>query len=171
MIAELTTERLILRKPDARDEQSFLDWYASPRRIAQRGPVDEITAWERFAAVVGHWTVRGFGRFMVTMRDTGKTVGLIGPHYPGGWPEPELGWHIWDDNCEGKGIAFEAAFASLIHARRALGLTSIVSLIAPDNTRSAKLAERLGATPDGEITFIEGGTHVIHRYPTGEAAS
>ena len=43
-----------------------------------------------------------------------------------GWPEPELGWVVFD-NFEGKGIVFEAAKAVRSWAYSKLGFTTITS--------------------------------------------
>jgi RimJ/RimL family protein N-acetyltransferase len=73
----------------------------------------------------------------------GAFVGRVGLHYPEGWPEPEIGWAIartyW-----GRGYAFEAATAALRTAFERLGWSRAISLIAPLNLRSIRLAERLG---------------------------
>lgn len=165
----LHSDRLTLRAPAPADEPAFLAWYASPRRIAARGAVTQIDAWERFAAVLGHWQARGYGRFIVTRRDTGDVIGLVGPHFPGGWPEPELAWHIWRDDAEGHGFAREAAETARRHAYDRLGLRTIISLIAPGNTRSAALAKRMGARPETDISFIEDSTYTLWRHPSPEA--
>jgi RimJ/RimL family protein N-acetyltransferase len=67
----------------------------------------------------------------------------VGLHYPEGWPEPEIAWALarryW-----GRGYAFEAATAALDIAFDRLGWSRVISLIAPSNLRSIRLAERLG---------------------------
>src|SRR6185436_17390463 len=91
----------------------------------------------------GHWDLRGYGTWAVEERGTGSFVGRIGLHYPEGWPDRELGWTI-GRKFWGRGIASEGARAALNHAFATLGWTHLVSLIHPNNHRSARLAERLG---------------------------
>ena len=49
-----------------------------------------------------------------------------------------------------------------------MGLGPLISLIAPENLRSRRLAERLGAVPESE-TSIRGTTCIIYRHPMGTA--
>lgn len=170
MIERLETDRLVLRRPTGADEPAFLAWYASPRRVAVRGAVSVVDAWDAYASVIGHWVIRGFGRFIVEEKSGGGPLGLIGPHQPGGFPDPELAWHLWTDAGEGKGIGTEAARAAKKHAIETLGLTGLVSYIKAEYTRSVRLAQRLGARPDGEIALFGADTYGIWRH-TSEAVT
>ena len=77
----------------------------------------------------------------------------MGLHFPEGWPDRELGWTIarkfW-----GRGYASEAARAAIAHAFDTLGWPHLVSLIHPDNQRSARLAERLGYHAHGTAEIL-----------------
>ena len=78
------------------------------------------------------------------------------------------------DSCqkrqfEGKGYAFEAASAARDAGARLFGLTSLISLIDPENIRSQNLARRLGATIEREIEFMGHPCH-IWRHPGKTAA-
>lgn len=147
MTATLETERLILRKPHGRDWDAFRNFALSGGMDLINGGVDEGQAWRQFASELGHWEIRGFGMWAVTFKGSDTAVGLVGPWYPVDWPDTEIGWAVFP-GAEGKGIAFEAALAARIHAYDTLGWTRIVSNIAPDNARSIRLAERLGAKVD-----------------------
>ncbi len=160
---QLQTERLVLRRPEARDTRAFLKWYASERRSNQYGPLSEADAWMRFAAEIGHWHMKGFGRFLVEDLD-GQAIGLVGPHYPGGWPAPEMAWSIWWDDAEGKGYAFEAARACLERVVPRLALPELISIIAPDNERSKALATRLGATPTETAPVFHNKTYQLYQH-------
>ncbi|UXU73899.1 MULTISPECIES: GNAT family N-acetyltransferase [unclassified Paracoccus (in: a-proteobacteria)] len=145
----LTTPRLVLRAPQAADWPVWRDFARSERAAWVGGPLRaEGQAWRAFGHIIGHWVLRGFGMFTVTERDSGAALGAVGPWFPDGWPEPELGWTLWDPAVEGRGIAQEAALAAREFAARKLGWTTAVSYILPANHRSAALARRLGATPD-----------------------
>ncbi|KAA9010593.1 GNAT family N-acetyltransferase [Histidinibacterium aquaticum] len=148
MIERLETERLILRKPAARDWEMGRDFFMSERAKGIGGPYEEGRAWLIFAAEIGHWEIRGYGMFAVTRKGEDRALGLIGPWVPSIWPETEVGWTIWDPSVEGTGIATEAARACVLHAYRDLGWSTVVSYIAPDNHRSIRLAEKLGAVHD-----------------------
>ncbi len=140
----LTTARLVLRGPEAGDWPAYLAYRRSPRSTLGTNPATgEI--WMNFAAFLGHWQLRGFGRFIIVDRVSGGAIGHVGPFFPEGWQEPELTWTLWDGAREGQGIAFEAAAAARDHAFRDLGWKTAVSYIDPANTRSQALARRLGA--------------------------
>ena len=62
------------------------------------------------------------------------------------------------------GYAFEAARAARNYGRDALGLSELISLIRPDNTRSVALAQRLGAIPGETIEFMEQAC-LVYRHP------
>jgi RimJ/RimL family protein N-acetyltransferase len=144
----LHTQRLTLRAPAARDLPAATRFWASDRSVMMGGPwTAEATAAE-FPDLLDQWVQHGFGMFVVTLKGADDAIGLIGPFYPAGHPEPELAWSLWDATHEGHGYAREAAimardwfFASTAHA-------TAVSYTHPDNARSHHLAEVLGATID-----------------------
>lgn len=147
MAHSLTTQRLILRKPMDADWPMVRDFFLSPRSAHVGGPYTLGQAWRQFAAEVGHWDLRGYGMWAVTLKDSGETIGLIGPWFPADWPETEIGWFIFDA-YEGKGYAAEAAEAAIDYAWSHLKWDTIVHYIAPENMRSIALAERMGAVHD-----------------------
>ncbi|VDC33307.1 GNAT family N-acetyltransferase [Pseudogemmobacter humi] len=165
----LTTLRLVLRAPEARDLPGFTAYMASPRSGFTGGPVDEAEAFRSFARIIGHWVLNGFGLFAVTSGDSGETIGLAGHLNPPGWPGPELAWNLWSPEHEGMGYATEAGFAIRDHAFGALGWTDAISLIARDNPRSQAVARRLGAMP-GPETVVFGKPVTLWRHAAPPAA-
>ena len=83
------------------------------------------------------------------------------------WPEAELAWGV-HNGYEGKSIAYEAALAART-AGAALGVPQPISMINPQNTRSRRLAERLGAWVEKETELL-GEPALIYRHPKPEAA-
>jgi RimJ/RimL family protein N-acetyltransferase len=148
----LVTDRLVLRPPVPGDAEAFLAYSASPRWVRERGEQPLWQRWNYFATLLGHWQLRGWGRFLATERATGRIVAHLGPLCPDGWPEPEIAWHLWHNADEGQGYAFEAARAAVDHAFHGLHWSTAVSYIAEGNTRSRRLAERLGAVLDTTAT-------------------
>jgi RimJ/RimL family protein N-acetyltransferase len=144
----LHTRRLVLRRPAPRDWEAFRAFFMSDRSAGIGGPHDLGRTWRAFASELGHWEIRGFGMWTVTLRGDDAAVGLIGPWCPGDWPETEIGWMILDPGIEGTGIATEAARAAISHAWDVLGWQTVVSYIDAGNTRSIRLAEKLGAIHD-----------------------
>lgn len=169
-IPTLTTPRLTLRAPGAQDFDAFADFYASPRASFVGGPLSREQSWRMLAMEIGHWTLRGYGRWTVALKDTGEPVGMVGPFCPEGWPEPEIGWDLYN-GFEGHGYATEAARAAREYAYDILGWPTAISLVKPGNDRSAAVALRLGATPDGSFTHERHGVMQVWRHPApGELA-
>jgi RimJ/RimL family protein N-acetyltransferase len=59
-----------------------------------------------------------------------------------------VGWLVLAPEAEGTGLATEAARAAIADAYGRLGWPTVVSYIGPENARSIRLAEKLGAVPD-----------------------
>jgi ribosomal-protein-alanine N-acetyltransferase len=168
-IPSLRTERLVLRAPRPEDFEAYAAFRGSERARLLGGPFSRIESFHHLGAIVGHWQLRGFGRWIVADAATDEALGVVGLFYPEGWPEPEIAWTVFAA-AEGRGIAFEAATAARDYAFRILGWTTAISLIAPSNARSIALAERLGARPDGSYDHAEYGTLTIYRHSAQEAA-
>jgi RimJ/RimL family protein N-acetyltransferase len=100
-----------------------------------------------FCQDIAQWTLFGHGALMFESRGTGVCLGQVGINHGPLYPETELGWYVYEE-AEGKGYAFEAARALRDWARDIRRLPALVSYMDTDNRRSARLAERLGATLD-----------------------
>ncbi|KAA2313571.1 N-acetyltransferase [Pseudooceanicola sediminis] len=163
-IPTLTSERLTLRGPDARDIDALSAFYASDRSRFVGGPMNREQTWRQLATEIGHWTLRGYGRWMVDLTATGATVGMVGLWNPEGWPEPEIGWDLMNGH-EGHGYATEAALTARAYAYDVLGWSTAISLVKPGNDGSAHVALRLGARMDGEYSHVRFGHLDIYRHP------
>jgi len=113
---------------------------------------DPDSLWWSVATIIGHWHLHGYGLFAVVERHTGRTVGLVGPWFPKGWPEPELSWHLMEPG-HGKGYASEAAQCVLDWLFTDAGWDSIVSYVPEENDASIALARRIGARPEKLVSF------------------
>jgi RimJ/RimL family protein N-acetyltransferase len=145
-VSSLDTPRLRLRQFVESDFNDYAALCADAevmRYVGDRGPLSREDAWRQFAMLVGHWALRGYGMWAVEELASGAFVGRVGLHYPEGWPERELAWALarryW-----GRGYGFEAATAALGIAFDTLSWSRAISLIAPPNLRSIRLATRLG---------------------------
>lgn len=167
-IPVIETERLILRGPGAEEFEAHAAFIASERSRYVGGPQDRFQAWRGFMASIGHWVLRGYGFWTAELRETGQIAGRMGFLNNDGWPEPELGWHLYD-GFEGKGLASEGVRAARSYGARHFGLNGVVSFIAPDNTRSITMAERLGAVNEGPGTLL-GKICTNYRHPIEEVA-
>jgi RimJ/RimL family protein N-acetyltransferase len=172
----LETERLTLRAPGPQDWEAFCAFVLSDRASFIRPPdqdLDRRKAWRAFGHVIGHWALRGFGQLVFCPKGGDTALGMTGPWFPEGWPGHELGWTVWTPEAEGQGFAAEAAAIARDHAFNDLGWDTAVSYIDPGNTRSIRLAERLGAVPDRGAAVPNPAEPVLvyrHPRPTGPAA-
>jgi RimJ/RimL family protein N-acetyltransferase len=140
------TERLILRMFREDDFEAYARIFTDPevtRYLGDGSPLDRFGAWRSLAFTLGHWALRGYGLWAVEEKATGRLVGRVGPFYPEGWPDFEVGWVLARD-CWGRGYATESARRALAYAFNELGRDHVISLIHPANVASIRVAERIG---------------------------
>lgn len=162
-IPTLETDRLILRAPTLAEFEPLCAFYASDRATFVGGQMEPDRVWRHLALEIGHWSLQGYGRWAVEERETGKCAGIIGLWNPEGWPEPEIGWDLFE-GFGGKGYATEAALAARSYAYDILGWDTVISLVAPENHASRGVAQRLGARHDSDFTHVRFGTVQIWRH-------
>jgi RimJ/RimL family protein N-acetyltransferase len=157
----LETERLLLRWFREDDFDDLCEISSDPevmRFLGDGKPVQPIEAWKHMAGWIGHWYFRGYGVWAVEEKATGKVVGRIGLMNPKGWPGFELGWTLGRASW-GKGYATEGAQRVMEYAFTEMNRDHVISLIAPANVASIKVAERLGEKVEGETEVM--GHHVL----------
>ncbi|MGF1480434.1 MAG: GNAT family N-acetyltransferase [Cyanophyceae cyanobacterium] len=148
----LKTNRLLLRLFREEDFEEYAALFSQPEVVQYLGngaPLSRVVAWQSLASQLGHWQLRGYGMWAVEERDSQAFVGRIGFFDAEGWPGFELGW-VLKPAYWGRGYATEGAKIALNYAFDYLDQKRVLSLIHPDNIRSIRVAERLGAKPAGE---------------------
>lgn len=141
----LDTARLVLRPMTMADYPAYFSFVSGTRTQYMNGPHDVATAWHVFCGDVAQWPLKGMGGLVITK--DGVAVGTVGLCQPPDFPEPELGWFLYD-GAEGQGIVIEAAAALRDWGLGPRGLSTMVSNIDPDNQRSIRVAGRLGSRID-----------------------
>ena len=176
----IETERLLLRKPQLEDAQAALALITDPVAMEFIGGVHPNAASDP-AFVVRRWLERwddnGCGPFSVVRREDGRWLGRTGlliwdvrtrTHTTfataGEHAQPELGWALAREHW-GQGYATEAVLAAREWAYAERDVGRLVSAIAPANSRSQRLAQRLGATPGETVSLFDGGPHVLWEHP------
>jgi RimJ/RimL family protein N-acetyltransferase len=162
----LRTERLLLRLPTPADLESPPSFLSDPEVMRFLGGLDDdvVAVVQRW---IDDWQAFPAGKFIVEL--DGVVVGRVGFNFydPATWrrstaPQavPELGWALAREHW-GRGYAGEAAAA----VRDWFGASHVISLVAPDNLRSQRVAGRLGAVPTESVTLSDSSEAVVWLHP------
>jgi RimJ/RimL family protein N-acetyltransferase len=172
---QLETERLVLRRPVLADVDDMLEFVGDDEVMRWIGGVagDRAATVENIERWVARWERNGVGQFAVLL--DGHAIGRVGLlvwdprtwetstyEQAGEHAETELGWALARRHW-GHGYATEAARAVREWAYAERGIERLISLIAPDNVRSVRVAEKLGARPERQVETAHGPANVwIH---------
>ncbi len=112
--------------------------YIGSRRPESVGEVQNV-----LNGILAHWRVHGFGRWALIDRQSEVLIGWCGLSYLEQTREVEIGYGIakpfW-----GKGLASEAASATMQYGFQHLCLDRIVAGAWPDNVASQHVMKKLG---------------------------
>lgn len=166
-VPDLQTERLTLRGHRAEDLGDCAAMWGDPLVVHHLGgrPLSREEVWTKLLRYVGHWALLDFGYWVVTERISGRFIGEVGfadfkrELHPPLDDSPEMGWVLarW---AHGQGFATEAVGAALRWGGSHFGARRTVCLIAPENRRSLRVADKCGyreharATYKGEPTIV-----------------
>jgi RimJ/RimL family protein N-acetyltransferase len=172
----IATERLLLRMPRQEDADDLLEYAGDPEVARWIGGQtgDRASTEARIEDWLARWEVDGIGQFVV-VRGV-KVLGRVGfvvwdsrswelTSYAdaGEHAETELGWALAQAHW-GTGYATEAARAARDWAHAERDVPRLVSLINPNNQRSIRVAEKLGASRERSIE-MRGGPAVVWVHP------
>ncbi len=155
------TERLILRDWDDEDEARFFEVMNVPAVMRHLGGVQTLEEWRAGFKRINGFT-RDFGHtfWIVEDRATNELLGFCGLKRVNA-PEagelvgtPEIGWRL-RESAWGKGIAKEAAIASLDLGFGRFGYDHVIAMTIPPNSSSQGLMERLGMTRRKDLDFTD----------------
>jgi RimJ/RimL family protein N-acetyltransferase len=150
----LSTERLSLRPFAIEDWPQMHGYYSDIEctRYTTGRALTEGESWRSMAAMIGHWSIHGYGPYALEEKASGRVVGVSGFWYPGDWPEPEIKWGLLPEFWR-QGYARDAAMAVLAHGKKMLPDIRFISLIHQQNDNSANLARALGANLEKQLDF------------------
>jgi [ribosomal protein S5]-alanine N-acetyltransferase len=175
----IETDRLLLRPPAPEDAPFLHELHCDPVAMEFLGGVHHdcedgewvLEMWR------DRWRTNGCGPFSILRREDGRWLGRSGlliwdtrtwtkASYAeaGEHAQPELGWALVREHW-GQGYAAEAVRAVREWAYAEHGVERLVSVIAPPNARSARLAERIGCTPGETVTLFDTGHAVVWEHP------
>lgn len=167
VIPEIETERLVLRGPIAADFPVYRDFFADAEAsAAYGGPLPADRAWRVLATDLGHWKLRGYGRWAVVEKASGRMIGGAGLWWPEGYPRSELTWWIVPA-ARRNGYAFEASHAAIVFGYRRLGWDLVETHMQDENAPARQLVEKLGGTVITRERFPDGITRNVYALPKG----
>ncbi len=157
MLAQLTTDRLILRPWLDDDLPRFAALNADPRVMEHLPLVLDRAESDLLALRIReHFSRHGYGLWALEAPGVSSFLGFTGLCIPSFeehfTPCVEIGWRLaWE--YWGCGYATEAARASLAYGFQTLGLEEIVAMTVPRNLRSRRVMQRLGMSYHPEDDF------------------
>jgi RimJ/RimL family protein N-acetyltransferase len=173
-IPTLESERLIFRGHTIDDFADSAALWGDPvvTRYIGGMPLGEEDVWARLLRNVGHWSVLGFGYWVVREKASGRFVGEVGfadfkralvPSIRG---MPEMGWVLasW---AHGRGFATEAVRAALAWGATHFSSPRIVCIIHPDNAASLRVAQKCDFVEVARATYKERSTILFGRDRVG----
>lgn len=152
-LAIIETERLILRKMKASDDQALFQIFNDPKAMKfylHTKSMDETKLW--IQSVQNHDMSYGFSLWTVEKKGGKQIIGQCGLllQKVDGTIEVELGYLFLQDFW-GKGYATEAAQSCINHGFQNLGLTRITALIDPEHHTSRKVVVKIGMKKEKQI--------------------
>jgi len=161
----LESARLRLRGHRPDDLPACAAMWGDPdvtRHISAR-PFTREEVWARVLRYSGHWTLNGFGFWLVEEKASGRFVGEVGMmdfqrDIDPPLTDPEAGWALatW---AHGRGFATEALGAALVWGDREKGLPRVSCIIDPGNAASVAVARKCGFRPLREA--VHAGRQVL----------
>jgi RimJ/RimL family protein N-acetyltransferase len=98
----------------------------------------------------------GFGLWLVELLDSGEPAGMCGLIRREGLEDADIGYAFLPEHW-GVGYAQEACTAALTLGREHFGLSRVVAIVSPWNTRSVRVLEHLGFADEGIIRLKDDG--------------
>jgi len=154
----IETERMTLRKFTLDDAVAFLDLNSDPDvvRYAEKRvmkSLDEALEALR-TAPLADYEKYGYGRLAIILRDNEELIGFCGIKFLPELGLNELGYRL-KKKYWGRGLATEAAQATLDYARDELLLDYVIALIVEGNVASVGVAEKLGMRQNGMAHYMD----------------
>jgi RimJ/RimL family protein N-acetyltransferase len=165
----LDTDRLRLRAHRADDLHDCAEMWADPEvtRFIGGRPFTKEETWTKILRYAGHWSLLGYGYWVITDKAKSRFVGEVGfadfkreidPPLDG----PELGFALarW---AHRQGFATEAVLAAHAWLTMRCGAVRTSCLIDPGHTASVRVVEKCGYRELRRATYKGSPTVVFER--------
>jgi len=152
----LETERLFLRPFSMDDLDDLVDILSNPevtRYLAGDGTPSREHVERLLGRIKEHWEERNYGWWAVCLKKDPKVIGWCGLGYLEETGETEV-LYMLDVPFWGKGIATEAALASLRYGFEQTDLQRIIALAFPDNIASQRVMQKCGMSYEKEAPYF-----------------
>jgi len=168
MIIVCKTNRLVIRHltlDDAAFMVKLLNEESFIRYIADKN-VRNITDAENHLRTgpMASYKEFGYGLNIVTLKGSGKPIGICGLLKRDELQHPDLGFAFLPNYC-GKGFALEAADAVLKQSINTHSLKTILAVTLPDNLSSNKLLEKVGFIRHGMVELYNSQNNLYQFTP------
>lgn len=143
----IETERLLLRPLNIEDADFIIELLNDPSFIKNIGDRNVHSVEDAHGYILkgpaASYEKNGFGLCLVTLKETGESLGMCGLIKRDALEDVDLGYaylpRYWS-----RGYAVEAAKATLDFGWNVIGLKRIVAITDPANTSSNRVLEKLG---------------------------
>jgi [ribosomal protein S5]-alanine N-acetyltransferase len=166
----IETPRLTIRPLTSADFEPLIDLWTDPQVTEfMGGPRDRATLLANFTEDLEMDPPARLDLWPIVEKASGRVIGKCGltDKEIDGREEVEL-VYLLAVSAWGKGYATEAARAVRDYAFDALGLTRLVSLIEPENTASARVAEKIGEHLEKQVLRPSGRLMNVYAIERGE---
>lgn len=162
----LETDRLRLREFALSDAAFIVHLVNTPgwiRYIGDRN-IKDIAQAEAYLAngPIKSYHDNGFGLWLVETKKDNQPVGMCGIIKRPALDHPDIGFAMLPE-FEGKGLAFEAAEATMRYAKDKLGQSNILAVTLPENIGSIKLLEKIGMRFSGTVELSSEEQLLLYR--------
>jgi len=167
-IPTIETARLRLRGHGLADYQNCAALWGNAQVTRHIGgkPQTPEESWSRLLRYLGHWSLLGYGYWLIEERETGEFVGEVGiSDYkrmmePPLGCTPEVGWVLAPPK-QGQGYATEVVRAVVHWGMAHFGQRELACLISPENLASIRVANKCGFTERYRTVYKNEATIVL----------
>lgn len=161
MTCVVETERLVLRLFTPDDAADNYRIYTDADNMKYMGRLPDSVEFERYHIrrhIADYYDRHGFGLWAVVLKEENRLVGRCGFLYQPveGGREIEVSYLI-DKRHWGRGLATEAAGATVRLGFERYKFPRVVALINPENVASVRVAEKVGMKYERDVDFRDFG--------------